>query len=174
MSIIFKDENESWQIDFSSAIWATDKLNETFSLVKGSLLSDVDFVVEVEDFVLFVESKNSNFKEAKHAFDPLDSEKIKNVARKYYDSSIYVRSLIKNRNKRKIYIYLLETRNGDSVLRKRVRNRIKDLLPFKLQRDAELYEKMIDDFDVLSFDEWNKRFKQFPAQRLKNPVTDNQ
>ena len=87
MPIIFKDENESWQIDFSSALWATDKLNETFSLVKDSILSDVDFVVEVEDFVLFVESKNSNFKEAKQALDPLDREKIKSVARKYYDSS---------------------------------------------------------------------------------------
>ena len=150
MSIIFKDENESWQIDFSSALWATDKLNEKFSIVKGSLLSDVDFVAEAEDFVLFVESKNSNFKEAKH-----------------------VCSLISDRNKRKIYIYLLETRNGDSVFRKRVRNRIKDLLPFKLQRDAELYEKMIDDFDVLNLDEWNKYFKQFPAQRLKNSITDN-
>ena len=119
MSIIFKDENESWQIDFSSAIWATDKLNETFSLVKGSLLSDVDFVVEVEDFVLFVESKNSNFKEAKHSFDPLDREKIISVARKHYDSSVYVRSLVKNRKKKKIYIYLLETRNGDSVIEKK-------------------------------------------------------
>ena len=173
MSIIFKDENESWQIDFSAAIWATDKLHETFSLVKGSLLSDVDFVAETEDFVLFVESKNSNFKEAKNAFNPIDNEKVKSVARKYYDSSVYVRSLIKDRRKRKIYIYLLEMRNGDSVLRKRVRNRLKDILPFKLQRDTALYEKMIDDFDVLSFEEWNKRFKQFPARRLKKALTDN-
>ena len=42
MSIVFKDENESWQINFSSAIGATDKLNEIFSPVKGSILSDVD------------------------------------------------------------------------------------------------------------------------------------
>lgn len=173
MSIIFKDENESWQIDFSSAIWATDKLNETFSRVKSSLLSDVDFVAEVDDFVLFVESKNSNFKESKNHFDPRDEEKMKSIARKYYDSSVYVRSLIKDRSKRKIYIYLLETRNGDSVLRKSVRNRIKNILPFKLQRSDRLCENMIDEFDVLSFDEWNKRFKQFPAKRLKPPLTKN-
>lgn len=37
---------------------------------------NVDFVVEVEDFVLFVESKNFNFKESKHAFDSPDKEKI--------------------------------------------------------------------------------------------------
>lgn len=173
MSFIFRDENESWQIDFSSAIWATDKLHEIFSVIKDSFLSDVDFVAETEDFVLFVESKNSNFKKAKHVFDPLDTEKIISVARKYYDSSAYVRSLIKDRSKKKIYIYLLESRNGDGNLRKFVRNRLKDRLPFKLQRNNELYETMIDDFDVLSFAEWNKRFKQFPAQRLKKLVTEN-
>lgn len=173
MSIILKDENESWQIDFSSAIWATDKLNEIFSVIKDSFLSDVDFVAETEDFVLFVESKNSNFREVSYKFKPLEKEKIISVARKYYDSSIYVRSLIKDRGKKKIYIYLLETHNGDCVLRKHVRSRLKERLPFKLQRDAVLYETMIDDFDVLSFDEWNKRFKQFPAKRLKKPVTDN-
>ena len=173
MSIIFKDENESWQIDFSSAIWATDKIHEIFSVIKDSFLSDVDFVAEAEDFVLFVESKNSNFKEAKHKFNPNEKEKIISVARKYYDSSVYVRSLIKDRRKKKIYIYLLETRNGDSVLRKSVRNKLKDRLPFKLQRNDGIYETMIDDFYVLSFEEWNKRFKQFPAQRLKKPVTDN-
>ncbi len=58
MSIMFRDENESWQIDFSSAIWATDKLHEIFSVIKDSVLSDVDFVAETRDFVLFVESKN--------------------------------------------------------------------------------------------------------------------
>ena len=173
MSVIFKDENESWQIDFSSAIWATDKLHEIFSVIKDSFLSDVDFVAETKDFVLFVESKNSNFKEAKHKFKPHETEKIISVARKYYDSLVYIRSLIEDRNKKKIYIYLLESRNGDTNLRKSVRNRLKDRLPFKLQRNDGLYETMIDDFDVLSFAEWNKRFKQFPAERLKNPVTDN-
>ena len=136
-------------------------------------MSDVDFVAETEDFVLFVESKNSNFKEATHKFKPYETEKIISVARKYYDSSAYVRSLIKDRNKKKIYIYLLESRNGDTNLRKSVRTRLKDRLPFKLQRSDGLYETMIDDFDVLNLDEWNKRFKQFPAQRLKKPVTGN-
>lgn len=173
MSIIFKDENASWQIDFSSAIWATDKLHEIFAIVKDSFLSDVDFVAEDEDYVLFVESKNANFKEAAHDFDPLEREKIINVARKYYDSLVYVRVLLQERNKKKIYIYLLEARHGDSTLRKRVRNRLKDRLPFKLQQNDKLCEKMIDEFDVLSFDSWNKRFKQFPAKRLRAPVTEN-
>ncbi len=108
MSIIFKDENESWQIDFSSARWALDNLHEIFSAIKDSFLSDVDFVAETEDFVLFVESKNSNFNEAKHKFNPCDKEKIISVARKYYDSLVYIRSLIEDRSKKKIYIYLLE------------------------------------------------------------------
>ena len=156
MSVIFKDENASWQIDFSSAIWATDKLPEIFAIVKDSFLSDVDFVAVDEDYVLFVESKNSNFKEASHDFNPLEREKIINVARKYYDSLVYIRSLFQERNKKKIYIYLLEARHGDSTLRKRVRNRLKDRLPFKLQRYDRLCEKMIDDFDVLSFAELSR------------------
>ena len=79
MSVIFKYENESWKINFSSALWATDKLHEIFSVIKNSFLSDVDFVAETEDFVLFVESKNSNFKEAKHKFKPHEIEKIISV-----------------------------------------------------------------------------------------------
>ena len=118
-------------------------------------------------------SKNSNFKEAKNKFNPHETEKIISVARKYYDSLVYIRSLIEDRSKKKIYIYLLESRNGDTTLRKSVRNRLKDRLPCKLQKNDRLYETMIDDFDVINLDEWNKRFKQFPAQRLKKPLTDN-
>ena len=173
MSILLKDENESWQIDFSSAIWSTDRLHEVFAVVKDSFLSDVDFVAEDEDFVLFVESKNSNFKEAKNKFKPHEKEKVISVARKYYDSLVYVRALLKKRNKRKIYVYLLESRDGDINLRKVVRNRLKSRLPFKLQKNDGLYETMIDEFYVLNLDEWNKYFKQFPAKRLKEPVTEN-
>ena len=173
MMSVFKNENESWQIDFSAAIWATDKLHEVYSVIKDSFLSDVDFVAEDEEFVVFVESKNSNFRDTRHTFNPLDKEKIISVARKYYDSLIYVRALLKKRTKKKIYIYLLESRHGDSTLRRSVRNRIKDRLPFKLQQNAELCETMIDYFDVLSLDEWNRHFKQFPAQRLKASVTNN-
>ena len=116
-------------------------------------------MAEDEEFVVFVESKNSNFRDARNKFNPLDKEKIISVARKYYDSLIYVRALLKKRTKKKIYIYLLESCHGDSTLRRSVRNRIKDRLPFKIQQNAELYETMIDYFDVLSLDEWNQRIK---------------
>ena len=76
MKIIFKDENQTCQIDFTNAVWATDQLNTIFSVVKDSILSDVDFLVEGANSIFFIEVKNSNFRGVDNpkAFKPLDSD----------------------------------------------------------------------------------------------------
>ena len=166
MAAIFTDENQTCQIDVSSAIWATDKLNKIFTMVKDSILFDVDFIIEEHDRLLFVEIENANFVgvEKPEDFNPRDQKRLQKVAHKYFDSFHYARGLNKT-FKQKIYIYLVEFLNDDSVLRKKLRIQLKDRLPFKLQ---ELFsERMIDDILVLNFDEWNEQFPQFPLLRLK-------
>ena len=50
---IFTDETSSLQIDFSNAVFATDKLNNIFHDAGMSILKDVDFVAETEILNLF-------------------------------------------------------------------------------------------------------------------------
>lgn len=173
MAEIFTDENQTFQIDFSGATWATDQLNTIFSVVKDSILSDVDFIVEEANSIFFIEVKNSNFRgvDKPKDFKPLHSDLIKKLARKYFDSFHYVRGLGKTSGKQKIYICLIETPLGDTVMRRALRNRLRDRLPFKLQKN--FLEKMIDDVLVLSFDEWRNKFPQFPISRLKPQLKQN-
>ena len=170
MALIFTDENKTCQIDFSSATWATNQLNTIFSVVKDSILSDVDFIVEGVNSIFFIEIKNSNFRGVDNpiAFKPLHLDLIRVLAKKFFDSFHYVWGLGKTSQKQKIYVCIIETKNSDSVTRKSLRNRLKDRLPFKLQKIFS--DKMIDDVLVLSFDEWNEYFPQFPLSRLKPPL----
>ena len=178
---IFLDEHGRFQIDFSKAIWATDKLHEIFSILKGDILSDVDFVVEDEYNLLFVEYKNSNVKtegETKK-FNPIDGEGLQKVARKYFDSLNFIRTTGRGLKKKKVYIYILETHHKErrnNELRKYAYNRLKDRLPFKFKKKSEsqgiiMQETMIDVLKVLSIKEWNEDYKQFPAKIINN-VTD--
>ena len=174
MAAIFTDENKTCKIDFSCAVWATDQLNKIFNdSLKDGVLFNVDFIAEYRNSIFFIEVKNSNFYgvDKPKIFNPLDSQKLREVAHKYFDSFHYVRGLNKTNNKQKIYIYLIETYNGDIALRTALRSRLKDLLPFKLQESFS--ERMIDEVLVFSFDEWCKKFPQFPLSRLQPQLTQN-
>ena len=154
----------------NAIIRVSDELNHVFRDFKDSILSDVDFIVEGVNSIFFIEVKNSNFRGVDNpkAFKPLDSDLIRVLAKKYFDSFHYVRGLGKTLGKQKIYICIIEAKNSDSVTRKSLRNRLKDRLPFKLQKIFS--EKMIDEVLVWSFDEWNENFPQFPLSRLKQPL----
>lgn len=164
MQKIFTDENQSCQIDFSAAIWATDQLNAMFHAAKLSILNDVDFVAETDEALLLVEYKNANLAGAVHpeSFRPFEDKKLNNVARKYYDSRSALQVFGRIHQKKTRYIYILECVNGDSVLRKRVRNLLAARLPFLLQQQVKLAEPWIDSLEVLSVDEWNTRYKNYP------------
>jgi len=174
MGKVFTDENQTWQFDFSKAIWATDRIHEYYKNIKDSILSDVDFIVEDYDALLFVECKNANFKGVNkpNEFNPVKANKIGDVARKYYDSIHFVHGVGKWSNKKKIYIYVVEAHNGSMTERKAIRNRLKDRLPFKLQENCGFTSKLIDKVEVLSFDEWNYQYPQYLAVRLKEKKWD--
>lgn len=164
MTQIYQDENRQFQFDFSSALWSTDKLHDIFSQNKAGILSDVDFIAETEDNILLVEYKNADISGVAHpeVFNPLDQKRENKIAFKYYDSWIYLSALQKGKPVK--YIYILEYPNDDTVTRKRIRNRIADLLPFKLQKLPEINVEMIHDFEVLSISEWNAhtQYRAFP------------
>ena len=67
-------------------------------------------------------------------------------------------------DKQKRYVYVLECLNGDRVLRKRVRELLTARLPFLLQQQVHMPEKMIDSVEVLSIEEWNKAYPDFPLR----------
>ena len=169
MGAVFTDENQSWEFDFSKAIWATDQLHENYKTIKDSILHDVDFIIEDTNQLLFVECKNANFKgvTCPKSFKPLQRDSIHLVARKYYDSIHFVKGLGKGKTKKFIYVYVVEAHNGSATERKGIRNRLRDRLPFKLQKNCKFEDAMIHDVYVLSIDEWNKKYPQYPAARLK-------
>lgn len=168
MTKIFKEENNVYQIDLTKTLWAIDNLNEIFHKSKIQC-SDVDFIAETETEFLFIEYKNANIDNAikPQEFRPLDDKKINNVVRKYYDSLNYINYKRKNYHKTKKYIYILECSKDDGVLRRKVRSRIKTLLPFELQVHEMFDNKLIEEVFVLSIDEWNVMYPEYPLTKIK-------
>lgn len=172
MSQIFCDENHSCEIDFSVAEWATDQLNSIFHQAKLSILHDVDFVAETENEILLVEYKNANLSNASkpEAFRPWEDKPLEKVARKYYESQYFLQATQHGKTKTKKYVYILECVNGDSVLRKRVRELLAARLPFLLQKQVKMSEQLIDSLEVLSIAEWNEKYTQFPLKLVEGEV----
>ena len=89
MEKIFTDESNettpsSSQIDFSEALWATNKLNSIFHNA-GIPLNDVDFIAETEDELIFVECKNANrIDVANPNFNPADDRKLNVINGKFF------------------------------------------------------------------------------------------
>lgn len=168
MTQVYQEENGFYQFDFSAAKWSSDRLHDIFQMNGADLLSDVDFVAETDEKLILVEYKNANVPGADHPewFDP-SQQRLKNkIAYKYYDSWIYLNAIQKN--KPISYVYILEYPNGDVVTRKRIRNDISCLLPFRLQKLEEIQCELINNFEVLSIDEWNKHeeYGAFPISKV--------
>lgn len=154
MPNIYTEENGVYCIDCTNAIWSTDRIHDVYH-ESGLMLSDVDFVIEDTDSLLLVEYKNSTISNAAQpgSFRPEQENMILKVSRKYYDSLHFLTLAGKNKPKR--FVYIVECLHGDAVLRKRIRLQLKSKLPFRLQEMASDTEKLIEDVDVLSIDEWN-------------------
>lgn len=167
MSKIFKEENGFYCIDCTKAVWATDKLNSIYHEAKIQL-KDVDFIIESEEFLILVEYKNANVSGAEHpeAFNPKDDKYFNTVIQKYYDSLPYL--ILLNNPKPRHYIYVVEWVKSDSVARKRLRERLKNALPFRLQENLSDTIRIIDDVNVLSIKEWNEHpiYKNYPIYQI--------
>lgn len=162
MAWIFEDENHTCRFDFSEAQWATDQLNAIFHAAKVEL-SDVDFLVETKDELVFLEYKNASHPSVAHGerFDVKKDKFSQTLCRKFYGSSYFTMATGKGIGKKKKYVLILEFPNADPVTRKYLRNRVAAKLPFKLQEQNKMTEKLIDSVDVVSLKEWNQKYPQF-------------
>ena len=162
-SKIYIEENNYYKIDCNDAVWSTDRILDDFHAA-GTNLCDVDWIIENEDYLILVEYKNANIPTANHSseFLPNSDKKINNVVKKYYDSLHYLS--LKNKVKSKRYVYILEYPNGDSTSRRMIRNKLKQLLPFKLQENLSESNTLISSVEVLSIDEWNNNitYRKYP------------
>ena len=154
MSGIYVDENRKYQIDLSSATWHTDRLHELFKTI-GNELSDVDWIAETESYVFLIEYKNTSFvgKNGKNEF-------YTKMLKKYYGSAFFM--LSRKNDKPLNFVCVVEPAIMDSVQRKRATASIKKRLPYVLQADRDILVPLINDCFVLSIDEWNTEYPDFP------------
>ena len=172
MKKIFTDENEEYGLDCSQAIWASDQLHQIYHDAKVQL-SDADFMIENSENIVIMEYKNANTEKAVELsyktkpFNPMEDKKVGSVIRKFYDSYHYLYLL--GKRKPVHYIYVVEAPGSDSTMRKRLRGRMKTLLPFSLQESLDTGIKMIDKVDVMSIAEWNNDdiYGKYPFVKLK-------
>ena len=171
MEKLLIDENGEYGLDCTLAVWASDKMHEDYHRAKVQL-SDADFLLEEVNNILIVEYKNADTKKAREAryktpaFNPMDDKKFTSTVRKFYDSLHYIHLLGKNKPVK--YVYVVEAPNSDAIMRKRLRARMKTLLPFALQENINTGISLIDRVDVLSINEWNMHdeYGKYPFVKL--------
>lgn len=166
MEKVFMEENGNYQIDCSKALWATDEINEIYHKARVQL-KDSDFLIESPTFLYMVEYKNANINDAvnPNAFKPESDKMLNKVVQKFYDTLHYL--YLKNKQKPLQYIYILEYPKGDIVTRKRLRNKMKQRLPFALQENIGQGRKLIEKVEVLSITEWNNS-QEYGVYPIKN------
>ena len=166
MDKVFAEENGVYEIDCTKALWATDEIHDVYHAT-GVMIRDADFLIEETEKMYLVEYKNANIYHAVNpgAFKPEDDRRLNGVVQKFYDSLHYIYLMGKMKPLR--YVYVLEFPNGDRVIRKRLRNKMKQKLPFELQDKVGHGRKMIEGVDVVSIREWNddKQYSKYPITK---------
>lgn len=166
---ILVEENGIYEFDFSNCEYVL----EFHDIANKSKLKDVDFVTEVHDEVLFIEYKNSNipnavrpdamFKKIKENPEKFYSS----IADKYYDSLFILWACDGNKENKKIaYIFLLEDKLIDEVMRKKLKIKIKKQLPFNLKGDKVVRE-ILSRFEVYNLKEWESAFPNINIRPVK-------
>lgn len=153
MEKILRDEKGACQIDVSKATWFSGEMHQNYTSIAGSILKDVDWVICQQDKVLLVEYKNFDMTPADAFKNEVKSDTLAvEIAKKYYDSQMFL--LLNQLSMTEVhYVFVLQRTLSDSVLRKKLRNKISKKLPFKLQDAYPL--DMLQHFEVQNIEEWN-------------------
>ncbi len=160
---IFIEENKLFKIDCNKAIEIIELHDEYH---KTNILSDVDLIIIDETSIIFMEYKNSSVSNAANpkAFEKSikEDKHYMKIARKYYDSLIYIDNKTGCEYKKKNYYYVIECSKADSVVRKMLAGKIKSRLPFILQGNLQgMKQALIDNFEVVNIHEWNNKFPDY-------------
>lgn len=155
-----REEHGHFRINCRAAKWKTGKIHDMYHACGlPDYLNDADFVIETETNLLLVEYKNASIPEAvAHAkegqeYNPLERTKFQKIVRKYYDSLHYLR-LVGN-EKPVHFVFVVEYPKGDATSRRALRNRLKDSLPFELQKRFNQGVQLIKEVAVVNMAEWN-------------------
>lgn len=167
MGKIFYDENKNYKFDFTDAEDVFEAHNVS---QKTTMLADVDFVLDIKSKIIFLEYKNASGKKVNNpeAF----KEKIlgksnrakfcENISKKFYSTLFIVWACNKNDEEKDIeYILLIDHPEIDGKIRRMLRNKIKNQLPFKLLEHSEIKRKILSEFKVLNMDEWHLMYPKF-------------
>jgi hypothetical protein len=159
---IYKDENNKYKFDFSDC-----KVFEYHSLSqKTTILSDVDFVINSKNEIIFLEYKNAAVKGVVNPDEILrklkTEEFYRKVAKKFYSSLFLHWACRENENDLPInYILLVEHPEIDGRLRKILREKIFKQLPINLKDNESIKRNIMNQFNVYNFVEWHKNYPQF-------------
>lgn len=166
---LYPEENGYYALSIDNNDNIICDLHETFHKNGVSILCDADFVIKSDDSqIIILEYKNGTVGRAAEytSFKPSDDKYIQKVARKFYDTMVYLNHMGYFDPMK--YVYVLEFPNDDPVTRKFVRDQIITLLPFKLQQDSRIKHQLIDSFEVLSISEWNEKYPMYELVALNN------
>jgi len=163
----YRDENGKYEFDFTQCeVWEYHQLAQ-----KTTLLSDVDFVINSRDEVIFLEYKNASIEGAVNpsAFlCKLETEKFILKAVKKFYSSLFLHWACKgNQNERPIvYTLLIEHPEIDGKIRKKLREKISKQLPIRLNDEPQIKRNILNRFEVLNIEEWHKAYPLYKAVAL--------
>ena len=173
MDKIFYEENHNYRFDFTDAI---DIFEPHDLSQKTTMLADADFVLNTESKIILLEYKNASGKRVNNpdAF----KEKIlgsnnrakfcKNIAKKFYSTLFLIWACNKNDEEKDIeYILLIEHPEIDGRIRKMLRNKIANQLPFRLLEDTKIKRKILSEFEVLNMDEWHLKYPKFTITEIE-------
>lgn len=164
---IVLDENKSFTFDFSKC----EYILEFHDLANKLKLNDVDFITELNDEIIFIEYKNSNIEGAvkpdamysKIKGDP--SKFYSNIAKKYYDSLFMLWSQNGNEKDKKIlYVLLLEDKLIDEKMRKQLKLKIGRQLPLRIKEEVK--RELLSNFEVYNLKEWKAKFNDIEIKKV--------
>lgn len=135
----------------------------------GEFLSDVDFVIEEDNQIVLMEYKNACVPgtanpEALYQKVQSNNEKFwKTIAKKFYGTLFLVWATGRNISDKQVkYILLIETTPLiDSVLKKRLKEKMMSLLPFKYKKEGEIKREVITEFEIMDLLEWTKEYPDY-------------
>ncbi len=147
---IFKEG--AYQIDCSKAIYASNGMRDYYQqdVFAKYQLSDVDWVIEDDDYIYLVEYKNSN---VNNAIDMKIEKKIDSLSKKFHHSLLFLFAI--GTTKQVKCIAILDSQKDDARARQEVRNQLIQRLPMRMKRILPKEEKVIVDVIVYSIADWN-------------------
>ena len=135
-------------------------------------LSAVDFVVETENNVFFIEVKNpddkhSTIKNRKEFFNDLQNDlypykasaKFTNMLlRKWVTGDFYHKPII--------FVFILEYKELSCVIRRKLKDKIFNRLPFSLNKQEFEGKERFEKFELLSIEEFIKLYPEFTIKEI--------